>query len=99
MAIDEMRSNAPPTLKPGMSHTINAGESISISDVNDEEIVIEARDDPRVLDFIAAFSAQRSAHLSGIGGQDAHARHARLVEAAFMALPTRVRLLIPSNSR
>ena len=76
-------SKAPQHLKPGMSHVIYSGDTLVIRDSAGDELAIEARENKMVMDFIAAYAAERKARLRG----RTEAKLAHETELYFEMLP------------
>lgn len=81
-----MQSSAPPTLKPGMSHTIQSGESIEIFDNAGGSISVEGRLHQGVVTFLQAFDDWHLAEAAGASGLVVQGARAKL-EAAWLGLP------------
>jgi hypothetical protein len=82
-------------LRPGMSHTCEAGEKLIIRDQNGDEIEIEGRDDPRTIEFIESFDSWllvKNKHITGVVLGAAFDDMVR----KFNALPARIQNNLPS---
>lgn len=76
-------------IKPGMSHIVNAGETLLIRDNEGQEIAIEAREHDGVIAFIRAYDELRIARAHGVTGVVLDSFEHR-VERAFTSLPSHV---------
>lgn len=84
--MDENRTNL---IKPGMSHVVNAGETLLIRDNEGQEIAVEAREHDDVVAFIRAYDELRIARAHGVTGVVLDSFEHR-VERAFTSLPSHV---------
>lgn len=82
-------------LRPGMSHTCEAGEKLIIRDENGEALEIEGRDDPRTIEFIEAFDGWLLVANKNITGVVLDAAYDDMVRK-FNNLPARIQNNLPS---
>lgn len=85
-----MRSEAPLTMKPGMSHTIQSGESIEIFDNQGGSIAVSGRLHEGVVSFLRAFDDWHLAESAGAPPRAVEGARAAL-EAAWLSLPRHAR--------
>lgn len=77
------------TMKPGMSRTVNAGETLIIEDSSGGRIAVEGRDSPSVMHFLNTFDEYQLARSQGVG--DPIIGHLwTATQVAFRHLPNRV---------
>lgn len=80
---------------PGMTMPVIAGEEYTLKDTNGDSLVIEGRDDPRVIEFIAAYDEWVLLLRTGVV-DDPMTLPVRLA-ATFEALPNRIKDMLPSR--
>jgi hypothetical protein len=84
-----------PTLAPGMSQVIVAGESYTLLDDKGAELELVGRDDPQVVEFLHAFDSYLTM-LAALGSVDATQAQYRTVMELFRNLPDRLVRDFPS---
>lgn len=82
-------------LRPGMSHVVDAGEKLIITDAKGEELQIEGRDDPEVIAFIESFDSWLMVKEKNLDGPILDAAW-NDVKVKFNALPGRIQNQLPS---
>lgn len=90
--------NTPSKVAPGMTLPVTAGEQYTLTDDNGEALVIEARDDPKVIEFLSAFDTYITVR-NTIPDESSHIHEAAFSKAIelFEALPKRVQEQMPSQ--
>lgn len=95
VAVGKMMEGVPSHLKPGMSHSIQAGEKLTIRDQNGDEISVQAHEHDKTMAFLRAYDELQSARLKGLTGVASQALE-RAVEVSFNNLPNHVLRELPS---
>lgn len=96
--MDELVSNAPNSMKPGMTHVVRPGETVVIRDREGQEIGVEGRESEAVLAFFRAFDDWLTAKRRGNVTMGILEPLFRQVEASFAALPAHIRRELRTHS-
>lgn len=91
-------SGAPGVIKPGMSHVVNAGETLVIRDNEGQEISVEAREHDDVMAFLVAYDDLRVARARGMTTGLVFEALRDSVERAWNSLPAHVTRRLPTAS-
>lgn len=85
-----------PSLAPGMSQTIVAGEEYVVKDDNGGEVAFIGRDRPWVVEFLTAFRNYMEVSRTLPEGHPILARATSDLRAKWDSMPNDLRLLLPS---
>ena len=95
MSMTEPEWKRAKTYMPGMSHTIQAGDELVISDQEGQEMSVKATESDAVLAFFIAFDNWMTAKRGGILGTVLAGLWME-VELRFDSLPDRIKMHFPS---